>query len=236
MTNFRLIYESDYAEVLAARVAPMPKRTVFVCNPLDSALVLGSSQSTEVLSADFSGERFRIVKRRSGGGAVAVSPLAQVWIDIFIPCDDPLYESDILKSPVWVGKLYAKTLNLLAVESCVYTGRLIGEDSRLICFAGLGPGEVVADDGKAVGISQRRNKDGTWFYTMLPLDASQEYLWDLFGKKKLNIDCGAMDKNILICESNKDPDRNSGGREKTPLTAKNKLKIEKIFLELLCAV
>ena len=35
--------------------------------------------------------------------------------------------------------------------------------SRLVCFAGLGPGEVTVDGRKVVGISQRRTRAGARF-------------------------------------------------------------------------
>ena len=37
------------------------------------------------------------------------------------------------------------------------------EWSSLVCFAGRGPGEVFVDARKAVGISQRRTRDGARF-------------------------------------------------------------------------
>ncbi len=37
--------------------------------------------------------------------------------------------------------------------------------STLVCFGGVGAGEVVTPDGrKVVGLAQRRNRDGAWFH------------------------------------------------------------------------
>ena len=35
--------------------------------------------------------------------------------------------------------------------------------SDLVCFAGRAPGEVLVDNRKVLGVSQRRNRTGAWF-------------------------------------------------------------------------
>jgi hypothetical protein len=52
--------------------------------------------------------------------------------------------------------------------------------SDLICFAGLGPGEVTWKGRKLVGISQRRVKQGGRFQTVSPLDLPGPPLSDAF--------------------------------------------------------
>ena len=37
---------------------------------------------------------------------------------------------------------------------------MVSDWSALVCFAGLGPGEVTLDGQKLVGLSQRRTRDG----------------------------------------------------------------------------
>jgi hypothetical protein len=39
----------------------------------------------------------------------------------------------------------------------------------MVCFAGLGPGEVTVDGAKVVGISQRRTRVGALFQCAVPL-------------------------------------------------------------------
>ncbi|MCL5048419.1 MAG: hypothetical protein M1374_06525 [Firmicutes bacterium] len=211
----------------------MSQRTVFICNPLDSALVCGSSQDITKLFTNGVPGVFRLVKRKSGGGVVLVAPLCQVWIDVFIPCEDPLYESDILKSPLWLGEIYRKVLSSFGVEGRIYEGRLVGEYAKLICFAGLGPGEVMASGTKMVGISQRRIKSGVWFYTMLPLGNSQEYLWDIFGEEKIANRLDLSQESTLKCENTINSWVGGLGRTggTTIFSAKDKWDIEKTFLE-----
>jgi lipoate-protein ligase A len=48
----------------------------------------------------------------------------------------------------------------------VHTGTLVSNEwSKLVCFAGLGPGEVVLDGQKVVGVSQRRTRVGARLQT-----------------------------------------------------------------------
>jgi lipoate-protein ligase A len=52
----------------------------------------------------------------------------------------------------------------------VHQGRSIETKwSRLVCFAGLGPGEVNLAGAKVVGIAQRRTREGARFLTVAAL-------------------------------------------------------------------
>ena len=133
------------------------------------ALVLGSSQSEELVNAEVLRRRgLELVKRQSGGGAVLVVPEALVWIDVFIPRDDPLWEDDVSKSALWLGEVWQATLAEFGVTTevhqCPYQPSKWGE---LVCFAGRGAGEVFVGDKKSVGISQRRTRQGARFQTAL---------------------------------------------------------------------
>ena len=133
------------------------------------ALVLGSSQSEELVDTEVLRERgLVLVKRQSGGGAVLVVPEALVWIDVFIPRDDPLWETDIGKSAIWLGKVWQATLLEFGISAEVHQGPYQpSEWGELICFAGRASGEVFVDGKKSVGISQRRNRQGARFQTAL---------------------------------------------------------------------
>ena len=50
-----------------------------------------------------------------------------------------------------------------------------------MCFAGLGPGEVLVDGRKVVGISQRRDRFGARFQCTALLAWPTEVLVDLLG-------------------------------------------------------
>ena len=133
------------------------------------ALVLGSSQPIDVARSEALDERgLMLVKRQSGGGAVLVESDSLVWIDVFIPRDDLLWEADIGKSAHWVGKVWQDTLAEFGVLGEVHRGRYEpGRWGNLICFAGRATGEVFVEGKKSVGISQRRTKQGARFQTAL---------------------------------------------------------------------
>jgi len=119
-----------------------------------------------------------VVRRRSGGGAVFVAPGAQVWLDLFVPSTDPLFDLDVSKAAGFVGDLWTAALAELAdggSEFEVYSGPLIASLwSRSWCFAGLGPGEVTVGGKKLVGVSQRRSRAGAWFFSMACLRLDPE--------------------------------------------------------------
>ena len=133
------------------------------------ALVLGSSQSEELVNAGvLRSQGLGLVKRQSGGGAVLVVPEALVWIDVFIPRDDPLWDDDLGKSALWLGEVWQATLLEFGVAAEFHQGPYKpGEWGKLICFAGRAAGEVFVDGKKSVGISQRRTHQGARFQTAL---------------------------------------------------------------------
>ena len=133
------------------------------------ALVLGSSQSEELVDAEMLQRRgLELVKRQSGGGAVLVVPEALVWIDVFIPREDPLWKDDVGKSALWLGEAWQATLLEFGISAEVHQGPYQpSEWGELICFAGRAGGEVFVDGKKSVGISQRRTRQGARFQTAL---------------------------------------------------------------------
>jgi lipoate-protein ligase A len=153
-----------------ARTVPDPfARAAWVCEPTAPALVLGSTQRDEVVDADACrAAGIDVVRRRSGGGAVLVEPGAILWIDVLLPAGDPLWLDDVAQAFLWLGRVWADALATLGVEARVHEGGLCTTQwSRLVCFGGLGTGEVVDADGrKLVGISQRRTRAGARFQCM----------------------------------------------------------------------
>jgi lipoate---protein ligase len=133
--------------------------------------VLGSTQPlASIDEAAITGSGADLVRRRSGGGAVFVAPGAQVWLDLFVPVGDPLYDLDVSRAAGFVGRLWRDALLALGEDGddlVVHVGPLVSSEwSRLWCFSGLGPGEVSARGRKLVGVSQRRSRSGAWFFTM----------------------------------------------------------------------
>lgn len=145
--------EAEAVEIDAAR------RTVVVRKLREPALVLGSSQKDDVVAP---GAEIAVVRRRSGGGAVLVQPGGTLWVDVTVPAGDPLWDWDVRKSFFWLGEAWVEALARIGVAGNVHTGGLESTPwSKLVCFAGLGPGEVTVDGRKVVGLSQRRTRSGS---------------------------------------------------------------------------
>jgi lipoate-protein ligase A len=142
------------------------KLRVFV--PTAPAVVLGSTQRDEVVDHDAAAALgMAVARRRSGGGAVLVDA-SVVWVDFAIARDDPLWIDDIGHSMQWVGDVWCAALQRVGIDARVHRDRPITSPlARTICFCGIGHGEVLADGRKAVGISQRRTREGARFQTVL---------------------------------------------------------------------
>lgn len=141
-----------------AFVAP----TVRVLTVSAPTLVLGSSQSADTIDGQRAADDgIDVVRRRSGGGTVFLSS-DMLWVDVFVPGGDPLWNADIGRSMWWIGQAWADALTEAAVEDVVvHRGAMVTNPwSSLVCFSGLGPGEVTIAGRKVVGISQRRNRTG----------------------------------------------------------------------------
>jgi lipoate-protein ligase A len=136
------------------------------------AIVLGSTQTIDVVDAGRAArDGVEVVRRGSGGGAVLVGPSAQVWLDAWLPRHDPLWDDDVIGSSGWLGDAWVKALSELGAQSLrVHRRRATRTDwSDAVCFAGIGPGEVVAGTRKVVGVAQRRTRHGARLHAVAPL-------------------------------------------------------------------
>ncbi|MFN0025622.1 MAG: lipoyl protein ligase domain-containing protein [Acidimicrobiales bacterium] len=162
------------AEELHSRALPSsPVRQLWLCRVTGPALVLGSSaRQQDFVNRDLARRRgVEVIHRPSGGAAVLLEPGAQLWADVLIGRGDPLWQEDIGRAAWWVGEWWQRTLARVGVTTSVHQGRMQGgELARRICFAGVGPGEVLAEGRKLVGLSQRRTRDVVRLQTMLLLD------------------------------------------------------------------
>ena len=130
------------------------------------AVALGSTQRAEVVDAGAARDAgVEVVRRRSGGGAVWLAPDEVTWVDVLLPASDPRWDLDVGRAAHWLGSAWADALAALGVAGAtVHTGGLERAPwSELVCFAGLGPGEVTVAGRKVVGISQRRTRAGARF-------------------------------------------------------------------------
>ena len=171
------------------RPDPLGSRLACVCLPADRAVVIGSAQP----AADFDLERLDaaglgLVPRRSGGGAVLVAPGRQVWVDVFLPTSDVLAEPDVGKSFLWLGDAFARAIAKVLGTStedarvAVCRAPVRGMPwSKVLCYAGLGAGEVTVAGRKVVGMSQRRDRSGAWIQAMALLDDDAAELADLLA-------------------------------------------------------
>jgi lipoate-protein ligase A len=143
-----------------------PRRVAFARAVTRSVLVLGSTQPTEVVDPVAMRRReVELARRRGGGGAVYLEPGKALWVDAWIPRDDPLWEVDVSAAAGWVGVWWMDALADLGQHGfVVHTGRSVpGELGELVCFAGRGPGEVFHGQRKVVGLSQWRAREGALF-------------------------------------------------------------------------
>jgi lipoate-protein ligase A len=126
-------------------------------------LVLGSRQTPDLLDLEACRRaRLEVVRRRSGGGAVLVVPPDLLWVDLVVP--HGIAPDDVRGSMVWAGRIWRDALDgALADPTAIAVNELPGpatEWSQLVCFAGVGAGEVLLGGRKLVGLSQRRTRNG----------------------------------------------------------------------------
>jgi lipoate---protein ligase len=157
----------DGAAALHSRPWPSPPSpSVWVLDVDRPALVLGSTQPDGLVDHEAAARAgVDVVRRRSGGGAVLVEPGGTVWVDVVVPPGDPLWDDDVGRAAHWVGEAWVAALARTGTAGAtVHTGGLVTTPwSRQVCFAGLGPGEVVVGGRKVVGVAQRRTRHGARF-------------------------------------------------------------------------
>lgn len=176
-------FEADDLEPVSGTFLP----TIWLHQPTVPALVLGSTQSEAVIDSDRArSDGWEICRRRSGGGLVVVRPDASVWIDVFIPPHHSRWSDDVGQAFDFVGQWWVDALrSLTPTQLSVHRGPLLNPDvGRLLCFGGLGPGEVSVASHKVVGLSQRRSRLGARFQGLALLEADNSAV-DRYGSAEL---------------------------------------------------
>lgn len=162
------------AAAFHARELPEPAaRTLWSFEVERPALVLGSAArrgpgEDPVDAALAASLGIDVVRRRSGGAAVLLEVGRIVWADVVVPRGDPLWEDDVGRASWWVGRWWQRALARVGVAAAteVHRGPMRRtEHSAAICFAGVGPGELLVDGRKLVGVSQRRTRTAARFQT-----------------------------------------------------------------------
>ena len=116
-------------------------RVARVLQPVDRALVLGSTQPATSVDQDACATAgVDIVRRRSGGGAVLVDALCLLWVDLVVPAGDPLWCPDVGRAAWWVGEAWSEALDRAGMAGTeVWKGPMVRNRwSSLVCFAGPG--------------------------------------------------------------------------------------------------
>lgn len=178
----------DPAELLGGASGQPPDqssgRQVTLCRLRRPALVLGSTQADAVVDRDrLAAAGVDAARRPSGGGAVMVVPGQLAWAEVHIERADPLWEADVGRAFWWLGEAWAAALARLGAPAPeVHHGPLVGTPwASLVCFGGLGAGEVTLGGTKVVGLSQRRTREGATFSCAALLDWEPEALLDLLA-------------------------------------------------------
>jgi lipoate-protein ligase A len=155
------------ADLFAAPPPDPPARAVRLLSVDAPAVVLGTTQAEPPRTR----AGFDVVRRQSGGGAVLLEPGAQVWADVFIPRHDAHWDDDVARAFLWVGQAWVDALIAVGVDGATvhHGGLCTTQWSRVVCFAGLGTGEVTIGERKVVGLSQRRTRAGALFQCAVPL-------------------------------------------------------------------
>ncbi|MGH9020026.1 MAG: hypothetical protein ACRDV0_03300 [Acidimicrobiales bacterium] len=145
------------------------RATMFVLETASPVVVVGSAQRTDLIDPDRE-PAWRRRRRRGGGGVVLLQP-GDLWVDWWIPTDDARWRPDATRAATLAGSWWADALReRVDGEVTVHDGPLVTNgDMRDVCFAGVGPGEVLVDGRKAVGLTQWRVREGTLVSTLLPV-------------------------------------------------------------------
>ena len=161
------------------------------------ALVLGSAQdvaTVDVVTAEH--RSVAVTRRRSGGGAVLLVPGEHVWVDLVVPAGDPLWVDDVEAATWWLGATWVEALVAAGVERDRLTVHGSGVTDRRLgsvaCFAAAGPGEVLCDGRKLVGISQRRTRHAARFQCVVHRRFDAGVTLGLVADPTLAADLGAV--------------------------------------------
>ncbi len=154
--------------LLRSSESQVTERTVVLCKPLDFGVVIGSTQKVSTDLADYAtSHSIKVHRRSSGGSAVVIDPRSSIWIDIFLPPNDPLASTSIERTFEVASTGWIALLDSLEIAGEVYRGPYsLPPKYKEICFAGRAHGEILVRDKKVVGMAQRRRRIGTYIHTM----------------------------------------------------------------------
>jgi lipoate-protein ligase A len=186
----------ERSEQLLSETAPGSSPVLYWSQAESAALVLGFSQKTTILnSAELTREALPIYHRRAGGTAVLVGPHL-LGLDVVLPADHPLVQTDLVESYRWFGETWVQALHLLNVETRVvppeeaHRQRDLAKQEeqrtrenilRRACYASNSSYEVVAGQRKVVGLDMIRRRNGSLLQAGILLHRENETLARLLG-------------------------------------------------------
>ncbi len=184
------------SEQLLSVAAPGTLPVLYWSQARPAGLVLGFSQKETILNpAALVEEALPIYHRRAGGTAVLVGP-DLLALDVVLPAEHPLLESDIVESYRWFGETWVRALQQLGIATRVVTPTearaqrdLARQDEareheavlRRACYASNSSYEVVVDQRKIVGLDMIRRRNGSLLQAGILLSWQCERLAHLLG-------------------------------------------------------
>ncbi|HUR77222.1 MAG TPA: hypothetical protein VMZ22_04680 [Acidimicrobiales bacterium] len=150
-----------------------------------AAIVLGRAQKVDDgFEARAAASGFDVARRISGGSAVLVGPAQCAWVDVVVARGAPGWHDDIGKAGCWMGDQWVAALDSVGVTDLAVhrTAMQKRPGHEAVCFAGVGPGEILTARGaKLVGVSQRRTRSWALFQCAIPLRWDPEPLVAVLG-------------------------------------------------------
>ena len=131
-----------------------------------AVVVLGSTQPVEVLD-DRAIERDGVaVLRRNGGGGAVLLRSEDCWVELWLPAE--VAGDDVRATAALVGGWWAAALGELGVVTTRHRGGMVdAAQGAVACFAGIGPGELLVEGHKLLGLSQWRAREGALVSSVL---------------------------------------------------------------------
>ncbi len=155
------------AEALLAGLAVQQRPVVRWYTVSAPALVLGTGQHPHVADLAACTQAGVTLHRRSSGGTAVLLAPGFLMLDIALPRVHRLHLGDVTESYRWLGAVWVATLGLLGlcarhipIPEARADLQALDPTTRLACFGGRSPYEVLVAERKLVGLSQIRRRYG----------------------------------------------------------------------------
>jgi lipoate-protein ligase A len=184
------------SEQLLSAAASGTRPVLYWSQALPAGLVLGFSQKESIINpVALAEEALPIYHRRAGGTAVLVGP-DLLALDVVLPAEHPLLETDIVESYRWFGETWVRALHQLGIAARVIMPTearaqrdLAKQDDvreretilRRACYASNSSYEVVVGQRKIVGLDMIRRRNGSLLQAGILLSGQSERLAHLLG-------------------------------------------------------